>query len=236
MLSLQASVDDDKRPKGLEVRLADLPDCLLESLSDSSRNHVFADLQPYICTFEGCRDMLVTFHSRMAWFEHEYKHHWLNGGTKCILCSATLRDETHFSEHLERNHNVEPAYSTKLVRDLLVIKTKSKITRDSQCPLCQRAGWANEGKFIAHVSRHLEQIALSILPREVDSDNEQQDDSQLESGVSNTAPSPPADGSLSLSKDCDPPNEFTTAPPSSSAFLCPERDCSPTLENLLDPR
>ena len=41
-----------------------------------------------------------------------------------------------------------------------------------QCPLCLQDGWNSTRQFTTHVGRHLEQIALSSLPRDVESDSE----------------------------------------------------------------
>ena len=37
-------------------------------------------------------------------------------------------------------------------------------------------GWSNHDRFVKHLGRHLEEIALSVLPREVDSDSDQESD------------------------------------------------------------
>lgn len=150
--------------------------------------------------------MLVTFASKKAWWQHEYRHHRLHNEIKCSICLATFKDETRFSRHLERDHGVPPPHSMTLVPPLFVKEIESKSTKDDKCPLCQRAGWPNEGRYVAHVSRHLEQIALSVLPSEADSDTEQSDDSEHRSDVSDTPLSPPADARLSPSRGCGPPN------------------------------
>lgn len=41
-----------------------------------------------------------------------------------------------------------------------------------QCPLCLQNGWNSTRQFTTHVGRHLEQIALASLPRDVESDSE----------------------------------------------------------------
>jgi hypothetical protein len=43
---------------------------------------------------------------------------------------------------------------------------------EQECPLCGSSGWESQRKFVTHVGRHMEEIALSALPREVESDSD----------------------------------------------------------------
>lgn len=40
-----------------------------------------------------------------------------------------------------------------------------------ECPLCRETDWPSQRKFVTHVGRHMEEVALSSLPREIDSDD-----------------------------------------------------------------
>jgi hypothetical protein len=132
--------------------------------------HVYADLQPYICTFDDCRSMLLTFPNRMTWSQHELTEHRIFKSWTCHLCPATFSADATIVEHLQRKHDLPPRPAS------LMRATESGAVTDRQCPLCMQKGWSTSRRFIAHLGRHLEEIALSVLPREIDSDSDQQSD------------------------------------------------------------
>lgn len=47
------------------------------------------------------------------------------------------------------------------------------------CPLCLKDGWSSYHSYFSHIGRHLEEIALVVLPRDVD-----EEESDLESCAS----------------------------------------------------
>jgi hypothetical protein len=138
--------------------------------------HVFADLQPYICTFDDCRSMLLTFPNRMTWSQHELTEHRIFKSWTCHLCPATFSANATIIEHLQRKHDLPQHHCTILAATSLMKATESGAVTDRQCPLCMQKGWSTSRRFIAHLGRHLEEIALSVLPREIDSDSDQQSD------------------------------------------------------------
>jgi hypothetical protein len=149
---------------------------LKREYSDSIRIHVFADLQPYICTFEGCRSMLVTFPSRKMWSEHELMQHRTRRSWKCRLCSNTFTAENLLTKHLQLTHDLSEHHCNLLVASSPTESLGPVSAKDEQCPLCLQKGWTNQRKFITHKGRHLEDIALLVLPREFETDSDQQSD------------------------------------------------------------
>ncbi|ERF75962.1 hypothetical protein EPUS_01328 [Endocarpon pusillum Z07020] len=146
--------------------------------------HVFADLQPYICTFDSCRSMLVTFPNRKAWSEHELTQHRTHQSWRCRLCATTFTSETSLAEHSQLKHEL-PQHYCKLLAASSVAKSIDPLpVTDERCPLCLQEGWPSRRKFETHVGRHLEEIALSVLPRDVESDSDQQSDADATSEVS----------------------------------------------------
>jgi Transcription factor TFIIB repeat len=95
---------------------------------------------------------------------------------KCVLCFTTLAPESALTEHLQLKHNVSPGQCKLLGATLLTRSSEPHPSMDEKCPMCLQGGWATQRKFVRHVGRHMEEIALSVLPREVDSDSDEQVD------------------------------------------------------------
>jgi hypothetical protein len=148
--------------------------------------HVFSDLSAYICTFEDCTKMLHTYPSRKLWAEHEFNEHRCRNFFQCRDCWETFTIEREFTQHFVQKHLCGSLNHTQLLSTLLAAKQSTPEPIASQrCPLCQVEGWGSQRSFVTHVGRHLEEIALSALPRDVDSDSEaESDDSQLVENIS----------------------------------------------------
>ena len=164
----QKAVQGTKR-KGLEVST------LISEVnqSNSSRSHVLADLQPYLCTIEGCESMLLTFSNRSAWSEHEFRCHRNSQTQRCLLCSTPFVDVDSFLDHLKRDHNATTARSAEIGPQLLGQVDEIISVKDEQCPFCKASRWTSKSRFSAHLGRHLEEIALSALPTETEDELEQ---------------------------------------------------------------
>jgi Myb-like DNA-binding domain len=119
--------------------------------------------------------MLVTFPTRKSWSEHELTQHRIWHNLKCHLCSTRLTAENTLSEHLQLKHDL-PQRLSKLFATSSLAKSSERVSlKEEQCPLCLQR-WSDQRKFVTHLGRHLEEIALSVLPREVDCDSDQQSD------------------------------------------------------------
>jgi hypothetical protein len=51
-----------------------------------------------------------------------------------------------------------------------------------KCPLCLKSSWTSQRKFVTHLGRHMEDIALASLPTDVGSDSNAGSDSDSGSG------------------------------------------------------
>lgn len=138
------------------------------------RQHVFADLQPYVCTFQDCPEAMRLFTTRTEWFKHEMDTHrrrW-----RCMQCSSGASNaEFHRAAEL-RDHfaKVHPGRATAAQIAVLVdacelpIKTFDR----SACPFCSdwepRSAENNTKEFSRHLARHLQQLAVDALPRVVE--------------------------------------------------------------------
>lgn len=134
--------------------------------------HVFADLQPYICTFSECSDSLLTFPTRRLWQEHEFSQHRLSISWTCPVCKKDLLSPDDWTEHIEANHrsalsDVEARYAFAAAKT-----TKAQSIELQKCPLCLTYPGASQRAFTTHVCKHMESIALAALPNEATSDSE----------------------------------------------------------------
>lgn len=135
--------------------------------------HVFADLQPYLCTFKECG--LVMFGDRRTWADHEMGSH--RRTHICPLCGkGNFKTRHGLSTHIEQRHG---KHSNEVQLEALLNTSSRPIEcfTASECPLCN---WneklqqlnGEEGQmyvtvqqFMKHLAGHLEQAALFALPR-----------------------------------------------------------------------
>lgn len=89
------------------------------------RQHIYLDLQPYMCLDLSCPYSSSTFESRDKWISH-----------------------------LALDHEMEPKWAS------------------AECPLCREETGNGKIAITKHLSKHLEEVSLSALPVEVDSDAE----------------------------------------------------------------
>ncbi|KAH0538687.1 hypothetical protein FGG08_004762 [Glutinoglossum americanum] len=130
--------------------------------------HVFTDLQPYICTFQDCKDALATFPTRSEWVDHEYLHR-LGTTWPCTECPEVFCQRNSWLKHLESTHS-----------DILTSREDERRLEDQilrsrdqfECPLCPVVTGSTKRSFGMHAGRHMEEIALAVLPREPESDIE----------------------------------------------------------------
>lgn len=119
---------------------------------------MFEDLQPYVCTFDDCDLPDHFFASRDEWFRHETHQHRVKWS-----CNTDHHPEydtqTDFLLHIETCHHKEiDVKNFEILRD--VFRQPSRDV-DGVCNLCMRYS----KNLKTRVSRHLEEMALSALPR-----------------------------------------------------------------------
>jgi hypothetical protein len=91
------------------------------------RKHVLEDLEPYICTFEGCSSPLKTFSRRRDFVQHEMNVHGRSDRSLyfCLLpeCGARLESYSSVLKHqvdchanqIESLHEFDPEYVPSLI-------------------------------------------------------------------------------------------------------------------------
>lgn len=129
---------------------------------------MLADLQPYICTFSTCKDALVKFPTRKMWVDHEFDEHRVNRSWVCPDCSAESFSSDAWDEHLRQEHNITFEGSQHAIALDSARRITSKPIDEQQCRLCKAIPGSTRRAFSTHVGRHMEQIALVVLPRETE--------------------------------------------------------------------
>ncbi len=129
------------------------------------KKHVFTDLKPYICTFQDCKRGIHSFPTRKAWADHEFSVHRTTKIWICNDCAARFSERTKYREHAYSSHG------NVLMRNQLeaLVNSAEKridISEENVCPFYFELLGNQSRTFTMHVSRHMEEVALAILPRE----------------------------------------------------------------------
>jgi len=125
-------------------------------------DHVFVDLEPYICTWDNCIRADKTFASKDAWFQHELDNHRLR---KIWLCQTCRREFDH-REELEQHFLT--IHDSTLEADQLTLMA-SMCERFSQTslssPSCKLCGTIcpKAEDLKDHTASHMEQLALTSI-------------------------------------------------------------------------
>ncbi|CCX16801.1 Similar to Nephrocystin-3; acc. no. Q7Z494, partial [Pyronema omphalodes CBS 100304] len=151
----------------------------LVNLTDRTvwRKHVFRDIRPYVCTFKDCRQGSHTFEKRHDWFYHErdlHRREWV-----CELCNTGIfKSSKCFRDHLLEQHRPQGVSNDQV--NVWVDQGERAAESPQICPICGETPSAKT--FQRHLGRHMEQIALFILPRsgEEDDEGEKEDDENEE--------------------------------------------------------
>jgi hypothetical protein len=134
----------------------------VECHADPFRRHVYADLQPYVCIMDDCRSCFASFSSRAEFAahltEHEYKRVW-----RCKKCEKTQEDVQVAREHVFQAHKArEDTSIADAIQEMKVVRNLA----EQRCPFCAKVPGAV--RFVGHICHHLEEVALAVLPHEID--------------------------------------------------------------------
>ena len=133
----------------------------------NSRKHVFRDLRPYVCTYEGCLNAEKLYVTRHDWMYHEGQLHqriW-TCGNHCNRKFSTPQ--------LLKDHMLDCHLGTFAESQLPILIDMCERPADpderASCPLC---GVEETLRALRpHVASHLEDIALFVLPVETNDHN-----------------------------------------------------------------
>ncbi len=136
------------------------------------RKHVHADLSSYTCVFGDCDETF--FESRQKWWAHELEVH--RKSWACGMCGSREPSFPAMKEHLNAKHGDHVPVNQ--IEDVaLRFGRPLRHINAADCPLCDYAGAMRRrgcsdreiarvptDKFSRHLGRHLEQLALFVLP------------------------------------------------------------------------
>lgn len=131
-----------------------------------------SDLSSYTCVFEDCDEFF--FESRQKWWAHEIQAHrmkWV-----CGVCRSQQPNDAAMKDHLRAAHSEQ--ISSDQIEDVAYnFGRPLEHINAADCPLCdyprilRRRGYSEEQIchipthiFGRHLGRHLEQLALFVIP------------------------------------------------------------------------
>ncbi|KAH8678133.1 hypothetical protein BX600DRAFT_507102 [Xylariales sp. PMI_506] len=136
-----------------------------ELTNDDWVNHVYLDIEPYVCTSRPCTQAHKTFGNWKDWFHHEIREHRSKEVWRCRgpTCTNLFETPTELERHLRSQHP-EVFSST---HDLAsVIEHIGNVSFEPPnvdiCPLCEDPSDSTK-QWQEHVRHHLEQFALDTL-------------------------------------------------------------------------
>ena len=114
----------------------------------------------------------MTFATRKQWASHEFEQHRVERFWRCQECSAELPSLEYWRNHIFKAHpNAVPSRSRLGVSAQLAENSRLDVA-DMSCPLCLKKLGPSRRAFATHVGKHMEQLALAALPKEVSDESE----------------------------------------------------------------
>ncbi|KAM0493016.1 hypothetical protein ACHAP8_009545 [Fusarium lateritium] len=125
------------------------------------KRHIFGDLRPYTCVFSNCTNSNIDFDRLHSWQLHVSKYHWRSWSCP-FKCQQSLSSAAELSSHIKDHHL--PTGTEEEIR--LVTTLGEKPASEDTSSTCILCGHPVVGlkKYVKHVGRHLEQLALFALP------------------------------------------------------------------------
>ncbi|KAK0726356.1 hypothetical protein B0T21DRAFT_371426 [Apiosordaria backusii] len=147
--------------------------------------HLYLDLQPYICTFEGCSRAQKLFGMKQEWFQHELDYHRTRQAWYCgsADCDREFEAQALFEEHLKSVHS-EIVVSNPQLLDLLVSRSQRLSLQyppslQRECPMCGSPYKESWPDWKDHIAFHLEQFALFALGQDDGENVADEDDDEV---------------------------------------------------------
>ncbi|KAI5810630.1 hypothetical protein BZA77DRAFT_391364 [Pyronema omphalodes] len=133
----------------------------------SWQKHVFRDIRPYVCTFRNCSQASRLYSSRHEWFHHECEFHrreW-----PCEHCDQVSSSSQDFKDHITKRHRHLLDIESIAV---LVDRSECVVESSQPCPLCPETHTPK--RLQRHLGKHMQQIALFVLPGSLQEDEEEE--------------------------------------------------------------
>ena len=127
--------------------------------------HVFMDLEPYLCTYDNCIRADKTFGVREEWFQHELDNHRLRKVFFCRVCNREFEEKVDFEGHLSEKHEATVDGRDTSIMLSLCERFSDETPPYQPCPLCGYSTVRSEA-LQEHVADHMEQLALMSIQSE----------------------------------------------------------------------
>lgn len=145
------------------------PYCLQEILAGNDivsaedwEDHVYVDLEPYMCTFDDCIRADKTFGLKDEWFRHELDSHRILTVWFCQSCVQEFDDSQGLKDHLKEVHGSAMASDQlSIVVSMCKRKSQAPILNQS-CALCRFV--CSDAEILKdHLAVHFEQLSLTSI-------------------------------------------------------------------------
>ncbi|KAF7539572.1 hypothetical protein G7054_g2051 [Neopestalotiopsis clavispora] len=144
------------------------------------REHIFADLRPYVCLCMDCPIAGAEFGRRHEWMQHMLQNHWLDW--RCLFCvHEPFTSASRLRNHLQYLH-AQLVPEEGIETAINICEHPSSFDANTKCPLCD-CSLGDARAYRHHVGRHLEDIALFVLPNNPGEDGLLDDDDSINSSI-----------------------------------------------------
>ncbi|KAK8848469.1 hypothetical protein PGQ11_014949 [Apiospora arundinis] len=160
-------------PKGATTQeYFECPFCFMILSAQTRRawkKHLFADLRPYVCLYQGCPTPTHIFARRHQWVEHLRQQHWRMWKCPFEKLDAFASRDT-FMAHVQQNHR-NAISADQMDTFMTACERPSSEFANQECMFCEELISSSQ-QYQKHIGRHLEQIALFALPTYYDADED----------------------------------------------------------------
>jgi hypothetical protein len=132
---------------------------------------------------------------------------------KCKACNQKHDDIQSIHEHISQFHPFED------IDFLTEMKRVHRNLGEQQCPFCAKV--PGVVRFVEHICRHLEEIALTVLPQEVDQESGSGYDNETDLRLDSLSPNrqPKSDLGVAISASRDKPEISNGSYPTADRFI-----------------
>ncbi|CAF3616418.1 unnamed protein product [Fusarium graminearum] len=152
------------KPSAAEDGIFECPFCYRMTSARTRRawkRHVFGDLRPYTCILSHCTESNADFDRRHNWQLHVSKYHWRSWSCP-FKCHQPFSSAVDLGSHIKDQHL--PTGDEEEIKSVTAFGEKpAPDDTASRCLLCGHSIMGLK-KYVKHLGRHLEQLALFALP------------------------------------------------------------------------
>lgn len=149
-------------------------------------DHVFMDLEPYLCTWDDCKRADKTFPTREAWFRHELDSHRIPKVWFCQSCKMEFAESEELEVHLKETHDETLSPEQLKLMAGMCERYSQKPLGTQPCALC--GTHCEDAEVLKdHVGVHMEQLALTSISSDDGLDEDDTNSTQPTSYVQSTA-------------------------------------------------